>query len=198
MNIVNKNWLLILGIFIVIIVLSGAVFYEKLTEQREIPSPQDERAFQQTEALFGQEVERPTATSSLKTYRNGQFGFEFQYPNGWTFHENTFYSPFSEFNLVGASPEENGRPNPIASPLLINIVTPDFADRAMISKKNLGATIGDFTVGGVRGKRYEYVFEGVSKISIDLPFWEYRLLLSVDKEYEDVFNQILSSFKFLY
>lgn len=52
-------------------------------------------------------------------------------------------------------------------------------------------------MGGVRGKKYEYVFEDVSKISIDLPFGEYRLLLGADKEYENVFNKILASFKFL-
>lgn len=136
------------------------------------------------------------STIGTKIYINAEYGFEFQYPENWTFHANTFYSPFSKFNLVGASPEENGRPNPIVSPLLINIVTPDFAERAVMNRKNLGAIETDIVVGGVDGRKYEYT-ENVAKISIDLSLGGYRIILGADKKYEDVFNQILASFKFL-
>jgi len=128
----------------------------------------------------------------MKTYKNTEFGFEFQYPKGWTFHENTFGSPFSKFNLVGASPEENGLPDPIDSPLLINIVTPDFANKAFYDLKG-----SNITIAGISGKKYEYEYEGVSEIGIDLPFGEYHMLLGAKKGYEDIFNQILASFKFL-
>jgi hypothetical protein len=81
--------------------------------------------------------ESQTSTSSLKTYRNEEYGFEFQYPESWSFFSNTFYGPFSKLNLVGASPEENGRPNPLSSSILINIVTSDFAYNAAKSVINL-------------------------------------------------------------
>ena len=42
-----------------------------------------------------------------------------------------------------------------------------------------------------------YKYEGTQNISIDIPFGEYRILLGATKEHEDVFNQIISSFKFL-
>ncbi|MEK7547249.1 MAG: hypothetical protein AAB536_03680 [Patescibacteria group bacterium] len=133
-------------------------------------------------------------TKKLKTYINTEFGFEFQHPD-WSFEINGFYSPFSKFNLQGDSSEENY--NPLRPIFLLNIVTHDFADRAVISRQNLGAIESGVTIGGIQGKKYEYVFEGVPKISIDLPLGEFRMILGTEKKYKDVFNQILVSFKFL-
>lgn len=132
--------------------------------------------------------------ASLRVYRNEKFGFEFQYPNGWTFHENTFYSPFSKFNLVGASPEENSHPDPLAPSLLINIVMPDFADRAFYDLKNVAS---ETNVGGIMGSKYEYEYERSPKIAIILPFGQYKMILGAYKIYENIFNQILATFKFL-
>jgi len=142
----------------------------------------------------------PTQTDSagnVKTYTNTEFGFEFQYPENWTFHKNTFGGPFSKFNLVGASPKEKGHPDPISPSLLVNIVAPDFADRTSISLKNLNASTSAVIVAGVKGTKYEYEFENTPQIGIDLPSGEYRLLLGANKKYENIFNQILASFKFL-
>lgn len=171
----------------------GVVFYKKLAEQRGYLSSQGQRPSQQIETPLNQETERPTVTANLKTYRNEQFGFEFQYPDDWSFHENTFYSPFSEFNLVGVPIGEDYQ---LDQPILANIVTPDFADRAIISRKNLGAVESDVVVGNIRGIRYEYIEES-PRISIDIPFGKLRMILGAEKRYEDVFNQVLATFKFL-
>ncbi len=62
-------------------------------------------------------AENPTTTGqNLKTYRNEEWGFEFEHPDGWSFHENTFYSPASKLNVIGASPEENNKPIPPVEP----------------------------------------------------------------------------------
>lgn len=140
---------------------------------------------------------QPPATSTLQTYRNEEWGFEFQYPEGWTLHANTFGGPFSKFNLVGASPEENNLPNPIYPSILINVVTPDLADRANINLRKLNASISAVVVATIQGTKYEYEFEGTRRISIYLPFGEYQMNLGAQKQYEDVFNQILATFKFL-
>lgn len=138
--------------------------------------------------------EQISTTPAFKTYRNEEWGFEFKYPEDWSFHPNTFYSPFSKFNLVGASPEENGHPDPLAPSLLINVVTPDFADRAFYDLRNTGS---ETNVGGVIGLKYEYGYEGLSKIAIILSFGQYKMILGAQKQYEAVFNQILATFKFL-
>ena len=188
----NKYFLIILLLVIIsmiVLAIYSRLFYNTTEESSVIknyPKNYPER----------QIVEGSSIMSALKTYHNEEYGFEFQYPENWTLHADTFYSPFSRFNLVGAAPEENGRPNPIVSTLLINIVTPDFAERAVVNRKNLGAMETDIVVGGINGKKYEYI-ENIVKISIDLPFGEYKMILGADKKHEDVFNQILASFKFL-
>ncbi|MFQ6118996.1 MAG: PsbP-related protein [Methanosarcinales archaeon] len=182
MKIQNKKVLAIPLIFLVIGIVAWFVYQYQQQEPENITgSPPDSE-------------QNLNSTSTLKTYRNEEFGFEFQYPEGWSFHENTFYSPFSKFNLVGASPEESGRPDPLAPSLLINIVTPDFVDRAFYDLENIASEIN---VRGVIGSKYEYEYEGSFKIAIILPFGQYKIILGAYKVYEDIFNQILTSFKFL-
>lgn len=138
-----------------------------------------------------------TTTSSLKTYRNEQYGFEFQYPEDWSFYPNTFSSPFSKFNLIGASLEENSIPDPITPSIVINIVTPDFADRTSMSFKKLNASTSIIIVAGVKVTKYEYEFENLPRIAVvSLPLDKYRMLLGASKKYEDVFNQMILTFKF--
>jgi uncharacterized protein YxeA len=136
--------------------------------------------------------ETQIASSNLKNYRNEKFGFEFQYSGDWKFEANAFYSPFSKFNLIGASKDENYIPD-IASPsLLVNVVSTDFASRAFAGMKGK-----DVVVAGVVGKKYEYEFESMRRIDIDIPFDEYHIILGANMEYESTFNQIVSTFKSL-
>jgi len=135
-------------------------------------------------------------TDGLQLYHNIEWGFEFWYPEGWTFHENTFYNPSSKFNLVGASPEENGRPNPIFPSLFINIVTIDFAANATIKINDIGAITSDIVIDGIRGTKYNYT-EKVPRILVDVSFDQYNLFVAAHENYEDTLNQILLTFKFL-
>lgn len=131
----------------------------------------------------------------VKTYRNTEFGFEFEYPQNWKLEENSFHSPFSKFNLEGNSSAKYYNPEKPA--FLANIVTPDFADRAIISFKNLNASTSIVTIASTKGVKYEYEFEGATQIGIVLSFGEYRMIFGTEKKYESIFNQILASFKFL-
>ncbi len=173
----NIKKIIIIVVVIIIVVSGGWILMQKYSQ--EIPT--------QNQA---------TTTPEMLTYRNTEFGFEFQYPKGWTFEETLFYSPASKFNLIGASPEEKGIGNPVFPSFLINIVTPEFAESADINRRNLGAIESAVIIDGVKGIKYEYT-EKVLKISIDLPFKQYHILFGVKKQYEPVFNQILASFKFL-
>jgi len=176
----NSKKLIIIIVVILVIVLGGWL----LVKNQKMP------------------VQNPPTTSTLtpktnnnqdtKTYTNTEYGFEFEYPAEWTMHENIFGGPNSKFNLTGASPKENGIPNPVISSFLVNIVTPTFAKNAF------GGIDGvNITVSGISGKKYELEFNGIKEIGIDLPFGQYHMLLGATKEYETVFNQILASFKFL-
>ncbi|MBI4086082.1 MAG: hypothetical protein HY433_02480 [Candidatus Liptonbacteria bacterium] len=133
---------------------------------------------------------KASSTAGTKTYRNTEYGFEFQYPESWKFEENKVYSPFSKFNLIG-SPVEGIY---ISDPIVINVVTPDFAERQFSDLKGTGLTTN---IAGVVGERYNYTFEGTEESDIILPFASYKMILGVKKPYEDIFNQILASFKFL-
>jgi len=134
---------------------------------------------------------QPTDSTGTKLYRNEEWGFEFEYPEGWSFHPSMFGSPFSKFNLIGASPEEGNIPSVIAPAVLVNIVTPEFADRAFYGLNGV-----DTVVAHATGKKYVYEFEGATRISIDIPLDEYRMLLGASKANEEIFNQVLASFKF--
>ncbi|MEK7149448.1 MAG: hypothetical protein AAB757_00505 [Patescibacteria group bacterium] len=198
-SILNRKILIIL---IILIALSSIITwfvykYKQAENQTKISLYQSQEIKQKSDNVSSMRQIAATTTiaaeSGLKIYRNKQFGFEFQYLDNWSFYENTFYSPFSKFNLVGASLGKDYQINP---PVLINIVTPDFADRAILSREKLGAVTSDIVVGGISGKKYEYT-EELPRISIDLPFGKYRMILGAKKQYEDIFNQILASFKFL-
>lgn len=137
-------------------------------------------------------------TPGFKLYRNEEWGFEFEYPEDWILHPipDPFRGSSSQFQLIGTTPEEKV-PNTIVPTFLVNIVTQDFADGAAINKNNLGATTSTIMVGKTQGKKYEYNFSGQSRISIDLPFGEYRILLGGGKKHENAFDRILASFKFI-
>lgn len=134
-------------------------------------------------------------TQQTKTYRNTEWGFEFEYPEDWSFQINRYRSQFSKFELLGDSSAENY--NPFNPAFIVHIVTPEFASNATMSFRNLNARISVVTVAGTGGTKYEYEFESIPQIAIDIPFGEYRMLLGADIDHEDDFNKILASFKFL-
>lgn len=137
-------------------------------------------------------IHAATSPPETKTYRNEEWGFEFEYPAGWTFEINSFYNPSSKFNLQGDSSARNY--NPFSTAFLVNIVTSDFVERQFsILKKDTSKII----VGGVRGLKYEYKLEKETEVAVILPFGQYKMILGTTKGHEDAFNQILASFKFL-
>jgi hypothetical protein len=132
------------------------------------------------------------ATSTFKTYKNEEWGFEFEYSNGFILKENIFGSYYSKFNLEIFEQKEG-----LDSVLLLNIVLPKFVDTAFWkSQRNISKVIID----GVEGTKYEYEYEGSPQTDVILPFGEYKIILGTgdgEKQYLDELNHILSSFHFL-
>lgn len=198
--IARRKTVLLLLLVIIIVMFVGA-FWSFLTKkqapteeetnerpdlEQAIVSPPDESVISPSQS------DSATTTSGFNLYRNEEWGFEFEYPEDWKIMENPYGSPFSRFNLIVVPTEGKYLPDPV----LVNIVTPDFADRAAVSRKNLGAIESYVIIGSTGGIKYQYT-EQLPTISIDIPFGEYRIILGAKKQYEDVFNQILSSFKFI-
>lgn len=150
-----------------------------------------------------EETKKPlliTTTPETKLYRNEEWGFQFEYPEDWTFEINTFGGPNTKFNLQGNSSANDY--NMLVPMFLINIVNPDFADRVINSRRKEGDIESDIVVGGIFGKKFEYNEKysekfSIEKISIYLSIGEYQMILAVHKTYEDVLARVLVSFKFL-
>jgi len=184
----NKNTLFIVITAILILiatVLYLGFFWDKLpflTDQalEEIPLPVQPSA---TTTINGTDLK-------VKIYRNTEFGFEFEYPEDWSFEITSFYSPFSKFNLQGNTSDKNY--NPFNPAFIINIVTPDFVERQFSDFKNIAS---ETIVGEVTGFKYVYEEQG-TQITIVLPFGRYKMILGTTKAHENIFNQILASFKF--
>jgi hypothetical protein len=195
----NKKKVLLLVSFLVIVVLIILIF---VYWKREI-SPSLRPLSQSSSSQFSTNTftdvsvtssttgAQPNSVEGMKIYTNSQYGFEFQYPINWTFQINSFYSPYSKFNLQGDSSAKDY--NPFNPAFIINVVTPDFADREFL---NLQKTTSQTTVAGRVGVKYEYVYEGVPDITIILPFGQYKMILGATKSYESIFNQTLSTLSF--
>jgi hypothetical protein len=126
-----------------------------------------------------------------KTYKNTEFGFEFEYPKDWVVKENTFGSYYSKFNLEVLI--KKGEYLDLVFD--VNIVLPEFPDRSF---KNIEKITSEVIVNGVPGIKYQYEFEEQQETAIILPLGEYKMILGTDSKQDvDSFNQILASFKFL-
>lgn len=177
------------------IVVTGAVFISR--NKTEAPQPQEQ---QQTEKPAQPSTTTPPSSQELsctdndQLYRNEEWGFMFCYPEELILQENVLgYSPFSPFDLVIA-PEGY----PIYSshlPFFINIVTPDFVDGNSFWRLQKNKSI--VSIDQFEGVKYEYEFELSQETIIILPLLEHKMILGTTKGYEYIFNQILSSFRFL-
>lgn len=177
----KKKFILIL--LILSVVFAGAFVYQRRQTKKESA---EQKAV---------ETSKTQKDINWKTYRNEQFGFEFQYPQDLIIRENSFVSYYSKFNLEVVVKKGEYR-DPA---FLVNIVLPEFADHTFLG---VGATTSTVTIDGVSGIKYEYEFEGLPEIAIVLPLGQYKVILGMEGatkpyEYEDTFNQILASFKFL-
>ncbi|MBI5401472.1 hypothetical protein HZB05_01430 [Candidatus Wolfebacteria bacterium] len=198
MKTLNKRLFIVFISFILLVfVISGWFLYKyKQVNKAGISIHQSQelnkeaRSVSQKEQTQQSTATTTVATSTLKIYRNEEFGFEFRYPDNWEIQANTFKSPFSKFNLV-AHPT-NTHPN--FEPFGINITDADYAER---SYQSLESKATSTTVDGVIATKYEYVAEAYN-IDVIVSIGGNMILIgNENKEYLSEFNQILATFKFL-
>lgn len=188
MNFYFKNKYFLIVIFVILLTLIGVAFFWGvfLRKQKELRITEKSPENNQLQQI----ISTPSQTPEFKIYRNEEFGFEFQCPVNWEIKTNIYKSPASKFNLIAIPLQDKYLPDPI----LINIVTSEFVNRAFSDLENIA---NEIVINGAIGKKYKYESESMQRISIILPFGEYKMILGAEKQYEDIFNQILASFKFL-
>jgi len=126
-------------------------------------------------------------------YRNEEYGFEFDYPDGWELHENLLgRNTYAKFNIFITPSLKEQYPRPI----LVNVVLPEFPEKSF---RNIEKTTTYIIVDGVEGQKYEYEYEGHKERAVILPLNENTslILANGEEKYVNEFNQFLDSFKFI-
>lgn len=124
-------------------------------------------------------------------YRNVEFGFEFAIPDGWQVHENPYGSPYSYFNLILSPLKEKAT---YLEPVAVNIVKPEFIGMSYRDLKPIDDTV---VLDGVKGVKYQYDFEGGQNTDLIFPRKQDTFMIGFRNGYDDIFNQVISSFKFM-
>lgn len=207
-NIPQKKIFLILVLGI-LIVLASSIFwlvFGPIETQLLTPIPEEQKPKEELEVVEEEfkDKQPPTPTiPGFKTYRNEEWGFEFEYPELWIIESEykslTYYSKFFLEIVALVVVKINHQEEKIAHDpaFLVNIVLPEFIEGSF---GNLEKTTSEITVAGVQGVKYQYKYQGFPHTAVILPFGELRIILATgdgSKQYLDEFNQILSTFKFL-
>lgn len=193
-------------IFLLLLILLGisfavAVYWIFSASESPIPIGQD-NPIEESPSLSQpatSTVEVPdTPEQNTKTYRNEEWGLELEYPGNWVIRrEHKSLTYYSKFFLIMSTPVMNmNNEEKFDETFLINVVLPEF----IRGFDGLEKTDSEIVVAGVRGVKYEYVFNNFPETTVILPFGELKMILSTgggSKQYLDEFNQILASFKFL-
>jgi hypothetical protein len=129
--------------------------------------------------------------TGVSVYRNNEFGFEFTIPDGWQVRENPYGSPYSYFNLILLPLKEKAI---YLEPVAINIVKPEFIEMSYAKLKPIDDTV---VLDGVKGVKYQYFFEGGQNTDLIFPRKEDTFMIGFRKGYDDIFYQVITSFKFL-
>ena len=91
-NMNNRNTAIIFT-FMFVAILAGVGWYYFAIQKgvKETPTVSEEHPSPPTQA---------TTTPETKLYRNEEWGFEFEYPEGWKVKENSVRTSSSKFNLT--------------------------------------------------------------------------------------------------
>lgn len=140
-----------------------------------------------------QETEAETVSIENKTYRNEDWGFQFEYPSDWEVRSPAFGSSISLFNLA-IEPKENFQ----IKAMTLNITPKTWIEDALIKMENRGVQVQEITLFNLPALQLEDTNMGRESISflilIDNEYW---IDITGIKVHEKTLNQILDSFEFI-
>ncbi len=191
------KWVLIAGSGIVALI---AVI---LVRTHTIP-PESETGFEEETFVVQEREAEPTVSSGMsevtiepspgtQIYHNKEWGFAFEYPEGWKIRENVIMAVTSLFSVY-VEPEQGKH---LPRPVFINVVTSDWG-KLVISRRSEERIKDQVKVGGMLAHRHESSDMSIPMESYFLPVNDtYWINIAGKHEYEDVLEQVVSSFRFI-
>ncbi|MCI0597811.1 hypothetical protein L0Y34_01940 [Candidatus Parcubacteria bacterium] len=176
-----------MALFIAVCIGAGWWFLRDV----EFASPVSEPPLKTTESPT---EAAPVPPAGYQTYRNEEFGFEFNYPNDWIIRIPAFYSAVSLFNMA-IEPRDNSSPEAV----FINITPKQWIEDAHTKMRDRGAVITEIELNGKVALTTD-TNEGIGGaarnyyVLIDNSFW---IHISGQMRQQEVFEKILSSLAFL-
>jgi len=174
----SKNWLLV-GVFVLLIVsllTTGFLAYQNFQLKKQV---------QQVQITPVPATPTPDPTADWKTFSNKENGYSIKYPTAWFLNPDK-QAPDEIMNLVKD---------------LYSLTIYSGSSHTEIPPGKVPSQVRSITIGGKESKKevYEDLFEIITLpkgLSINQISIRYRDGI-YSEEYSIVFNQILSTFKFL-
>ena len=180
----KTNWKYILIVLILAVIVGGGIL--AWIKQQEVP-PAEFLEIKKPEKVVEDE------TANWKIYRNEEYGFEIKYPDIFTTIEG--HLGF----VVVFQPKEKYACNPI---IKVFEGTVEEYEKSLesdplteiISKKDI--VINNYNGREIRSATYEM---GLADVCVLLPYNSeiYKICACEESDMEDIFNQMLSTFRFL-
>lgn len=179
-SIFNKKIFIILIIFVILVgfgfLLVYNIYQKEQTESQlltPIPIVQEQGAEKK---------------NGFKTYRNEEWGFEFEYPDGWEVRHSTVSDKNHVLALIVAS---------TSSSIDIDFFINDWSKTNPIVLLLDEEVISELNVNGIIGYEYERISGNKKRVEYLFPRGRYWMVVSGEEKNREILQQIVTSLHFL-
>ena len=175
--------------------------------QTHTTPPESETGFEEETPVVQEREAEPTVSSGMsevtiepspgmQIYHNEEWGFAFEYPEGWKIRENVIMAVTSLFSVY-VEPEQGKH---LPRPVFINVVTSDWGERIKQthekrSEDNMTEVVVGDNIPALKHNSEDMGLPVSSYLfSVENAYW---INIAGKHEYEDVLEQVVSSFRFI-